>query len=110
METVKQVLQQARAILERGWHHGNLTDHCGNVCMKAAVQIAAGECYMRQEDGAVVYTDTDDFFTTKLTQLSMETVARQLPEPFKSIPTYNDYCDTTKDDVLAVMDKAIASC
>lgn len=115
---VKQVLEKARDIVERGWHQGDSTDGRGNFCLRAAVGLAAGS---HVYDGA--------FFTweripadapprahyahiqrSAIDVQASQMIVSQLPEPFKSIPVFNDDPDTTKDDVLAVLDKAISAC
>lgn len=99
------VLMEARAIVQRGWNQHAVTDGKGAYCLKGAIGIASGA--MVDRGGEVAYTKS--VTNACLYQFVMGVVASQLPEPFESIPAFNDQPDTTRDDVLAVLDKAIAA-
>lgn len=106
-ETTREVLEQAKQIVLRGWCQGSYTDGQGNYCLKGAIGLAAG--VLKDEDGHMGYK-TLDLPELRLDRDAYARVVEQLPEPFESIPTYNDWPETTKADVLVILDKAIAAC
>lgn len=118
MSDPKEVLIKARSIVERGWHQGDSTDGHGNFCLRAAIGLAAGSHVYNDgrytweqlgrdaspvEHAAHLQRSARD---VKAAQL----VVDQIPKPFKGISVFNDDPDTTKNDVLAVLDKAISAC
>lgn len=115
---VRDVLQGARALVEAGWHQGRLTDGRGNYCAKAAISIAAG--VSEDTQGSVVFLPYIDKLPwrerveymnrVRVEMAAFAAFAGQMPEPFDSIPLFNDDPATTQQDVLAVFDKAVASC
>lgn len=105
MSREQAALRDARAIVQRGWNQHALTDGKGAYCLKGAIGIATGAMF--DIGGEVIYTKS--LTSASLCQYLMGVVASQLPEPFESIPAFNDQPDTTRDDVLAVLDKAIAA-
>lgn len=112
---VSEVLAEARQIVERGWCQHGYTDGRGNYCLRGAIGIASG--LMRDYSGNVTYTPVSSdaeraaaLERSKLDVRVAQLVCQHLPEPFVSIPVFNDQPDTTKNDVLAILDKAIASC
>lgn len=104
---VKDVLVEARALVEQGWAKGYYTDGLGSYCVAGAINLAAGE--MRDLNGAIVYAP-HNMATKKLALIARLTACDHLPQPFESLQIFNDDPDTTKADVLAVLEKAIASC
>jgi hypothetical protein len=107
----REVLAKARSLVESGWHQGSLTDGCGNYCLRAAVSLAAGSFV--DQDGAVGYLrydPSDHVYEAYVADYDAQRVVRQfLPEGYESLVVFNDDLQTTHGDVLAVMDKAIAS-
>ncbi len=108
---VMQVLEKARNLVEEGWCKYRLTDSEGNYCLKAAIGLAAGT-YVKTDFG--VGFQRDHLSGLTLGQLRDDVAATRvlqefLPEGFNSIPVFNDDPQTTQGDVLAVVDKAIAS-
>lgn len=101
---VADVLTVAKAIVSQGWHKGSYTDGHGNYCLRGAICLAAGD--MRVRDGEVVYCG--GLSEARLATEACAAVAAVLPEPFQSIPVFNDYGATTAWDVLAVLDKALS--
>lgn len=115
---VVEVLIGAKALVESGWCQGESTDGRGNYCLRAALGIAAG--VMQDVDGNVGFvkipaeatpTAHAQHLHRSVTEMAAtEMVLGSLPEPFQSIPVYNDDPSTTKHDILNVLDKAISSC
>lgn len=103
MSREQAVLRDARAIVQRGWNQHALTDGKGAYCLKGAIGIASGA--MVDRGGEVAYTKS--VTNACLYQFVMGVVASQLPEPFESIPAFNDQPDTTIGDVVAVLDRAL---
>jgi hypothetical protein len=101
------VLTQARSMVENGWAKGHYTDGLGAYCLAGAINIAAGE--MSDLNGAIVYTHCP-LAVKKLALDARVHVSECLPSPFISIPQFNDDTYTTREDVLAVLDKAISAC
>lgn len=117
MDDVKHVLERAKELLESGWHQGSYTDHSGRFCVRAAIGIASG-AFETCSQGYIrfpVENQANDPFRKFANSVATDITAcavveRFLPEPWESIPAYNDAASTTLADVLAIMDKAIASC
>lgn len=120
MQDVKEVLAEARTIIEQGWNQYGNTDGRGNFCLKAAVGLAAG-AYVLVNDGKEVAFDriqlnegpersAAQLKALKMDLRAIQAVAAHLPEGYESVPVFNDDPRTTKNDVLAVLDKAISSC
>lgn len=113
---VNEVLAQAKTRVEQGWCKGGLSDNDGNVCMRAAVGLAAGY-YVTREDGHVTFPEPApnqghdwpcELAALKLDFAALGVLSQNLPTPFDSIPVFNDDPHTTLSDVLAVFDKAMA--
>lgn len=110
---VREVLVEARDILGRGWHQGSYSDGYGtSFCMRAAISIAAAD--VAHNAGTVASTELaalTDFHTKVVLEMdACRMVESNLPEPWTTIPGWNDDQDTVYNDVLAVMDKAISAC
>lgn len=114
---VKEALTGAYRLVEGNWHQGEGTDGAGNYCLRVAIGIACGA--MTDYDGKVAYTKTVSDSDTELAanwrnlrtdHSAITLVTSCLPEGFDSIPVYNDNPNTTRSDVLAVIDKAISLC
>lgn len=114
---VKEALTGAYRLVEGNWHQGEGTDGAGNYCLRVAIGIATGA--MTDNQGKVTYTkragDSHDEYAAHWRNLrtdhyAITLVTGCLPEGFDSIPVYNDNPDTTRRDVLAVIDKAISLC
>lgn len=103
----REILESAKAIVEAGWTQGSHTDGRGAYCLRAAVGLASGHMIPVGEE--MVYSSLDKTLLVKDTD-ACHAVCEHLPHPFESIPRFNDDPRTTKADVLAVLDKAIASC
>ena len=106
-DLVKMVLEQAKRTVNAGWCQGEYTDGQGSYCLKGAIGLAAG--VLEDIDGHMRYKCLD-LPELRVDRIAYDLVVKHLPEPFESIPTYNDHPGTTKNDVLAVLDKAITSC
>jgi hypothetical protein len=117
MSEVLNTLTAARAIIEGGWTQHDLTDGRGNYCLKAALGLASG-AYV-EIDGSVTLprldysTATADEMRAQAESLRSELVTadvvrHMLPSGFECIPLFNDHPRTTKVEVLAVLDEAIA--
>lgn len=104
---VKQVLEGARGLLENRWARGYYTDGLGGYCLAGAINISAGE--MQDVRGTITYA-AHDREVKKVAFEARLLACNFLPEPFETLPTYNDAPGTTQQDVLAVLDKAISAC
>jgi hypothetical protein len=99
MTDVLDVLIAARAEVEKGWCKGHLVnDDTGDVCAMGAVYRAAG----------------DDFVTAPVPDsvLAMADRTRRILEDAlngRHVPFFNDASSTTKADVVALFDRAIAA-
>ena len=105
---VRDVLVQARTVLERGWLQGAYTDDAERFCIRAAISIAASALDVT----AASWTAASEDFQTRIA-LELDAcrvVEGSLPEPWLTIPGWNDDADTIHNDVLSVMDKAISAC
>jgi len=117
MRTVKETLVEAKSMIEAGWNKYGLTDRKGSFCLKGAIGIASGS-YEVIETGEVAmirFLATSDtvqlrryWQALRLDLSSSELVCEHLPEGFDSIPVFNDDPQTTKEDILSVLDKAIS--
>lgn len=98
MKTVIQLLKDAKERIEKNGHcKDQLWDEQGRCCIIGAVSRAHGPA------GAAVY-NPDAYFA------AMNSIRASIPAdaPTQSIPGYNDLPETTKEDVLALFDRAIA--
>ena len=116
MSEVLNTLTAARAIIEGGWHQGDLTDGEGNYCLKAAIGLACGGYVLN--NGWVTNSSIDYSHATPEEMLAqsqairtevatLDAICKVLPPTFKCISLFNDDQQTTKEDVLAVLDDAI---
>lgn len=110
---VREVLVEARAILGRGWHQGSYSDGYGkSFCIRAAISIAAVD--VAHNPSTVASTELAayaDFRAKVLLEMdACQMVQDNLPEPWTTIPGWNDDEGTVHNDVLSVMDKAISAC
>lgn len=116
---VKDVLMAAKAIVTAGWNQHGITDGRGNFCLKGAIAIAS-EAWVIDSHGSMVIKPcimdrpTTEEFMARDTNLNLERdaeklVCEHLPEPFRFVELFNDHPDTTFDDVLAILDKAISA-
>lgn len=105
---IRQALEQASHIVQQGWTQGRHTDGRGSYCLKGAIGLATG--FLEDRCGELAHRDLG-LETLRLERHAVEAVCRQLrPMNFRSIPVFNDDPATTQADVLAVLEKAIASC
>lgn len=98
MITVKQLLQDAKEHIEKKGHcKGMLWDEEGRCCIIGAVSRVHGPV------GTAVF-NPDAYFA------AMNSIRASIPAdaPTQSIPGYNDRPETTKEDILALFDRAIA--
>lgn len=115
---VVDVLEGAKAIVDKGWCQGESTDGNGSYCLRAALGIASGHMvdnngvvgFVRIPADATPTVHAQNLHRSATEMAAVEKVIGSLPEPFQSIPVYNDDPSTTKQDILAVLDKAISSC
>lgn len=116
---VREVLTRSKSLLEQqGWNQGSLTDGHGAYCLKGAVGVASGvfhdidgAVYMMQIGQNADWRERRDYMDKlKVESAALKLLGEFLPQPYESIPQWNDARSTTKDDVLAVLDKAISAC
>lgn len=108
MDNTRSILTAARNLIEHGWHQGALTDGHNNFCIKGAIGLCSG--FYTKSAGKVALSKKLDYDTLVSDHKAMQAVAAHLPEGFDSVPVFNDNPDTTHNDVLAVLDKAISAC
>lgn len=118
MSDLQETLIAAKATVEAGWNQYGLTNGRGGFCLRAAIGLASGAYELIDGEVGIrpmfLPTDTteslSEYFQTFRTDLAaMRLVADHLPEGFDSIPLFNDHPQTTQEDVLAVLDKAVAA-
>lgn len=119
MSKVKEVLVEARSIVEQGWNKYGNTDGQGNYCLRAAVGLASGALILR-DDREVTFdrtlpTDSPEKMASRTAALRLDLdasdlIKQHLPEGYVSIPVFNDDPKTTKNDVVQILDKAISAC
>lgn len=89
-------IDQSRDEVYKGWAQGSYRDHLGNVCILGAMDRVA----LRNisEGGVNAHA---------LAKVEIcHTAAEMFPDLFNGrIPGFNDNAATTKDDVLALLDK-----
>ena len=115
---VKEVLVAARDMIAAGWNQGGMGKD-GNYCLRAAIGLASG-AYVEKNgqigfDRIDVATCSSELLAEHARVLGLDIdaarlVMEHLPEPFDSIVLFNDSRQTTKDDVVRVLEKAAAAC
>jgi hypothetical protein len=99
MPDVLSILVAARAEVDAGWCKNVAVDYHGNVCAVGALETALGvEKVPRQHTMCCV--------TTREARAALRNA---LPARHVGIPWFNDDPHTTKADVLALFDRAIAA-
>lgn len=114
---VEDVLAAAKSIVDDRWYQGHFTDGRGNYCLRVAIGIAAGVMkdtrglvtYNRPEADALPVDHAAYFNRVRVEQRALDAVVNSLPEPFGCISIFNDDSQTTRNDVLSILDKAITS-
>jgi hypothetical protein len=96
METLD-VLIRARAEVDAGWCKKTAVDHYGNVCALGAVETALGRPKTQRRNTTIIMGDAFAALTLALCR------------GYSSVPGFNDDPQTTKADVLALFDRAIAA-
>lgn len=89
-------LKMARAAVERGWHQFGLTNGVGGVCVVGAVEVA---CF------SVAHMGVD----MVRCGAALDELGKHLPSTLWAIVGYNDAPTTTKQNILDLFDKALAS-
>lgn len=97
----KEVLIRGRARLEKGWCQGASARDENGYTVGANLPVATSFCIF----GALTYEDRYDG-TLDARQLVREVLGAKLGDG--AIATYNDAPGRTKEEVLALVDKAIA--
>lgn len=116
MLTTTQVLEKARQIVLDGWHQGSHTNGDGAYCLRTAIGIASG-AYIDRSGEVCFNTSPKDLPEDRWRHVqaleadldATQRVVQSLPSAFVSIPVFNDDPQTCKDEVLAVMDKAVSA-
>jgi sugar phosphate isomerase/epimerase len=97
METLD-VLIAARAEVEAGWCKKVAVDHHGNVCAVGAIDTALG-----------VPKVTRTYAIGGVATRAARTALRDALPAVLNVPHFNDDPQTTKADVIALFDRAIAA-
>ncbi|QGH79714.1 hypothetical protein SEA_ANON_43 [Gordonia phage Anon] len=113
--TVKETLTAAKQLLKtEGWSKGDLIKGDGCLCALGAVGLATGhEAAMRGEDYDVFDEDpkASAAVTALVDQIPVETLKRLYLDAsnpdYSFIHEFNDWRETSEEDVLALFDKAI---
>lgn len=90
MSEMLEVLKKAREKINNGWCQGDYVNEEGCVCTVGAVELTIGR-------ESILFYPTLDFLT------------KFLPKYSDCVIYYNDHPSTTKEDILALFDKAIAA-
>jgi sugar phosphate isomerase/epimerase len=69
----------------------------GNVCALGAIETARGVPKLPRRNTTIIMGD------------AVDALERALPAGYRSVPVFNDDPHTTKADVLALFDRAIAA-
>ena len=100
--TTKEILTDARRLIEKGWTQFHFACDVNGMDVDPTNPNACGWCAMGAIWAVTGYDMTGTYMNT----------CRILNDliDFNSIFQFNDYAETTQDDVIALYDKAIASC
>jgi hypothetical protein len=104
---VSELLAYARDELFKGWTHGELVDaQTGNVCAVGALRRATMSNV--QNGSAKVFNEARRVLNVKAREMAADVGVRG-PSGFgiSRVEEFNDFCLTTQQDVLNLMDKAI---
>ena len=103
-KTVKQVLQEARDLIEKGWtQHSFARDENGD-----EVEVFSDKAVCFCSLGALRRTSETAHQNIQAKTLLWDKV--KVVSGYMGIASYNDYFLTDKKDVLKVFDEAIKSC
>ena len=110
--TTKEVLEQARALIERGWTQGTAArnangDHVAATSRHACMWCATGALYVVYER---IPEWRDDPKTNQVADLLRSAIPKGSNDYHQTIVGFNDAIETTKADILSIFDKAIARC
>jgi hypothetical protein len=115
-KTVKEVLVAAKWILENiGWHQGSFYKDKKDNRMIYPIDITSPDVLSTLGSfcavGAINVVEKADYNpdteTSALQQKTFDTLVEFLPFSVRNIPYWNDAIGRTKQEVLAVFDKAI---
>lgn len=111
---VRDVLVEAKRLVEAGWTQGHYASQDGAFCVKGAIAVASGAMTVMEPEGAT-WVVSPSRGVVRLKNAAQEAVAAHIPIDMPdgqppSIPHWNDLPTTTHADVLAVLDKAISAC
>lgn len=96
--TTKEILVKAKGLIEKhGWTQDKYHAPTGEFCSLGAIRYAIWDCLDRSSTDDVYYKAKTAFL-------------RATDSGYSSDVAFNDAEGRTKDEVLAVFDKAIAAC
>lgn len=96
--TIADDLKAARALLEKGWYQGGLTDYMGNMCVIGALnKVCCGDIIALFEGEGWTRRDA-----------AVDVLRRILAPLGTDIAEFNDAYTTTHEDVLNLFSKALA--
>ena len=113
---VKDVLVAARKLVFDGWTQFALTNGHGDYCLRAAIGLSCGayelignSVWSPRLDFSAATTDALRRYTRALITdtRAVQIVQQVLPAGHRSIPEFNDAPETSRQDVLDVLDAAI---
>lgn len=100
MKTTKEILIEARKLIEHGWCQGSLA------------KTIYGESVDEQHPSARYFCTAGAIYKAEPNNTRAELIIDEIEEEFKGtwsfISKWNDSPDRTKEDVLVLFDKAIA--
>jgi hypothetical protein len=99
--TPEEILTKAQEHIQNGWGKGSYEDVNGNVCSMGAIYKAAG---MLDEKGGV--KDLPMASVTYAIQALTNVVMDEVPGT-SCVVVFNDYANTTQEDVLLMFKKAV---
>ena len=110
--TTKEILEQARALIERGWTQNASArnadgDHVAPTSRHACKWCASGALNTVYE---TIQNWRDDPKTEEASDLVRAAIPKGSNDFHKTIIGFNDAIETTKADILSVFDEAIARC
>lgn len=102
----KQELEQMRHMIERGWCQGGVLakNNLGHACSPHSDKTT--EFSLR---GALSYITPEVISPVTRHKMLDSLILNEIPFPSHSLESFNDSPSTTKEDVLAVLDRAIAA-
>ena len=101
--TTKEILIQARGLVEQGWTQGAFARDVDNNPINALDTDACSWCVKGAMRCVIGYTISEAI------DICEKLLYKSISSQFSSVSQFNDYAGTTKSDVIELFDKAIES-